>query len=76
MEVDHPTTYPHNRTDNVRVTRCASTDEGNPRPGYVGIRVMIPDTRARQPRDGRMNCGNQPADISMIIVANQRSRVA
>ena len=28
--------------------------------------VMIPDTRARQPRDGPMQCGNQPADISVI----------
>jgi hypothetical protein len=42
------------------------TDEGNPRPNYVGIRVMIPDFRARQPRDGPMNCGNQSAHISMI----------
>ena len=28
--------------------------------------AMIPDTRARQPRDGPMQCGNQPADISVI----------
>jgi len=28
--------------------------------------AMIPDTRARQPRDGLMQCGNQPADISVI----------
>lgn len=27
---------------------------------------MIPDFRARQPRDGPMQCGNQPADISVI----------
>jgi hypothetical protein len=28
--------------------------------------VMIPDFRSRQPRDGPMQCGNQPADISVI----------
>ena len=61
-----PSDHSSHRTDNARVTRCASTDEGNPRLDYVGIRVMIPDTRARQPRDGQMKCGNQPADISMI----------
>ena len=27
---------------------------------------MTPDTRARQPRDGPMQCGTQPADISVI----------
>src|SRR5882762_2554415 len=27
---------------------------------------MIPDFRARQPRDGPMQCGNRPADISVI----------
>jgi hypothetical protein len=27
---------------------------------------MIPDSRARQPRDGPMKCGTQPANISMI----------
>jgi len=27
---------------------------------------MISDARLRQPRDGQMKCGNQPADISMI----------
>jgi len=27
---------------------------------------MISDTRTRQPRDGTMQCGNQPADISVI----------
>lgn len=31
-----------------------------------GICVMIPGFRARQPRDGPMNCGNQSAHISMI----------
>ena len=66
----HPVIIQRNRTDNAPVTRCASTDEGNPRPDYVGIRVMIPDPRARQPRDGPMKCGNQSADISMIMVAN------
>jgi len=40
--------------------------EGNPRDDYVGIHAMIPDTRSRQPRDGPMKCGNQPADISVI----------
>jgi hypothetical protein len=69
--------YPHyHRTDNARVTRCESTDEGNPRNGYVGIRVMIPDSRARQPRDGQMNCANQPADISMIHRRRNTPRVA
>jgi transposase len=43
---------------------------------YVGIRVMIPDTRARQPRDGQMKCGNQPADISMIHRRRKCSRLA
>jgi len=28
--------------------------------------AMIPDPRARQPRDGPMQCGNQSADISVI----------
>lgn len=59
----------HKRTDNAAVTRCSGTDEGNPRDSYVGIHVMIPEIRARQPRDGPMNCGSQSADISMIIVA-------
>ena len=27
---------------------------------------MIPDFRTRQPRDGPMQCGSQPADISVI----------
>jgi len=27
---------------------------------------MISDTRTRQPRDGTMQCGNQPADIRVI----------
>jgi hypothetical protein len=41
--------------------------EGNPRHDYVGILYgMIPDARSRQPRDGPMQCGNQPADISVI----------
>jgi hypothetical protein len=31
-----------------------------------GICVMIPGIRARQPRDGQMNCGNQSAHISLI----------
>jgi hypothetical protein len=56
--------------DNQPATRCAGTDEGNPRTCYVGIRVMIPDPRARQPREEKMKCGNQPADIRMI---NRRS---
>jgi len=51
-------------------------DEGNPRAGYVGIHVMISDTRARQPRDGQMKCGNQSADISMIHRRHDRRRVA
>lgn len=33
---------------------------------YVGIALMIPEFRARQPRDGPMQCGTQPADISVI----------
>jgi hypothetical protein len=37
---------------------------------------MIPDARARQPRDGQMKCGNKPGDISLIIVAKGRSRGA
>ncbi len=41
-------------------------DEGNPRAIYVGIHRDDPRPRARQPRDGQMNCGNQSADISMI----------
>ena len=41
-------------------------DEGNPRTFYVGIYAMTPDPRSRQPRDGPMKCGNQPADIRMI----------
>lgn len=45
--------------------------KGDPRESYVGIRVMIPEARARQPRDGAMNCGSQSADISKIIVAYQ-----
>lgn len=73
--IRHTTT--HNRADNARVTRCSSTDEGNPRSGYVGIRAMIPDIRARQPCDGPMKCGTQPADMSVIIiVANSCSRIA
>ncbi len=53
-----------------------STDEGNPRLGFVGIRVIIPDMRARQPRDGPMKCGIQPADMSVIIIiANTCTRV-
>jgi hypothetical protein len=27
---------------------------------------MIPDPRTRQPRDAPMQCGSQPADISVI----------
>jgi hypothetical protein len=27
---------------------------------------VIPDLRTRQPRDGQMKCGTQPANISMI----------
>jgi hypothetical protein len=46
------------------------TDEGNPRKFYVGIRVMIPVFRARQPREEEMKCGSQPADIRVI---NRRS---
>lgn len=28
--------------------------------------TMIPDSKARQPRDRPMQCGNQPADLSVI----------
>ena len=51
-------------------------DVENPRSGYVGIHVMIPDTRSSQPRDGQMKCGSQPANISMIHRRNQAPRVA
>ena len=33
---------------------------------YVGIQTMIPDPRARQPRDEPMTGGSQPADIRVI----------
>lgn len=43
----------------------------------MGIRVMIPDIRAKQPRDGPMKCGTQSANMSVIIiVADFCSRVA
>ena len=42
-------------------------DVGNPRARYVGILTdRSPELRARQPRDGQMKCGTQPANISMI----------
>ena len=37
---------------------------------------MIPDFRTRQPRDGPMQCGNQPADISVIHRRLKLLRVA
>jgi hypothetical protein len=75
VNAPQPPSIATNRIHNAWVTRCAGTDEGNPRPNYAGIRVMIPDIRARQPCDGPMNCGSQSADISMIIVADG-SRIA
>jgi hypothetical protein len=39
---------------------------GNPRARYVGILRVISELRTRQPSDGQMKCGNQPANISMI----------
>ena len=33
---------------------------------YVGIPLMIPVLRPRQPREEEMKCGSQPADIRMI----------
>jgi hypothetical protein len=33
-------------------SRGANAAPANPRLSYVGIRVMIPDPRPRQPRDG------------------------
>ena len=70
-----PDTTTHNRAGNAQVTRCPSTDEENPWSGYVGIRLMIRDTR--QPRDGPMKCGTQPADMSVIIIVAQScSRIA
>jgi hypothetical protein len=52
------------------------TDEGNPRKFYVGIRVMIPGPRARQPREEEMKCGTQPADIRMIHRRSHSPHVA
>ena len=49
---------------------------GNPRARYVGILRVISDLRTRQPRDGQMKCGNQPANISMINRRQSFSRVA
>jgi hypothetical protein len=49
---------------------------GNPRARYVGILRVISDLRTRQPRDGQMKCGNQPANISMINCRQSLSRVA
>lgn len=43
---------------------------------YVGIHVMIPVTRARQPREEEMKCGSQSADIRMIHRRSHLSRVA
>jgi hypothetical protein len=68
------TTSPSNRQRTGHAMR--EHDEGNPQNRYVGIRVMIPDARARQPCDGQMNCGNQSADISMIRRRPNSSRVA
>src|ERR1700733_10623019 len=43
------------------------TRGGEPSSGLCGHPLrMISDTRTRQPRDGTMQCGNQPADISVI----------
>src|ERR1019366_612471 len=49
---------------------------GNPRARYVGILRVISDARTRQPRDGQMKCGNQPAHISMINRRQSLPRVA
>ena len=51
-------------------------DEGNPRPFYVGIDLMISETRARQPREEEMKCGTQSADIRMIHRRSHCPRVA
>ncbi len=51
-------------------------DEGNPRKFYVGIDTMISDLRQRRPRDGPMQCGNQPANIRVISSSLPASRVA
>jgi hypothetical protein len=42
----------------------------------VGILRVISDARTRQPRDGQMKCGNQPAHISMINRRQSLPRVA
>ena len=52
------------------------TDEGNPRRFYAGILVMIPVSRARQPREEEMKCGTQSADIRMIHRRSHLLRVA
>src|ERR1022692_4115550 len=49
---------------------------GNPRARYVGILRVISELRTRQPRDGQMKCGNQPANISMINRRQSLPRVA
>ena len=51
-------------------------DVGNPRARYVGILRVISDLRTRQPRDGQMKGGNQPANISMINRRQSVPRVA
>jgi hypothetical protein len=37
---------------------------------------VISELRTRQPRDGQMKCGNQPANISMINRRQSLPRVA
>ena len=57
-------------------TRCAGTMRGILDRAMWASLAMIPGTRVRQPRDGPMNCGIQPANISMIHRRNTRPRVA
>ena len=47
-------------------TRCVGTMREILDHAMWASATMIPDHRARQSRDGPMNCGNQPANISMI----------
>jgi hypothetical protein len=47
-------------------TRCADTMWGTLEHVMWAFCGMIPDLRTRQPRDGQMKCGTQPANISMI----------
>lgn len=43
---------------------------------YAGITMMIPDPRARQPREEEMKCGSQSADVRMIHRRSHLLRVA